>query len=166
MELAAAGDAVHLAAYRPRAPASVANGRSGYRQWHGDETSVGSPTSGAPTGYETLDSPPHYDFYANTEVRGRQRRFRPSLYQLYATPQVGTCFCFFCWLHRHQQKPCEDVKILMFAVVSRARMTPGLPCTRRPQMDRWTERETAPRTKRKTGLHLNLPDLVGYKVSW
>ncbi|XP_075898654.1 solute carrier family 12 member 3 [Nelusetta ayraudi] len=95
MALTVASDGVHLAAYRPRAPASVANGGSapgtvdeaGYYQWHGDESSVASRTSGALTGYETLDSPPHYDFYANTEVWGRRRRFRPSLYQLYATPE-------------------------------------------------------------------------------
>lgn len=100
MELAAAGDGVHLAAYRPRAPASGASGRrapgtideAGYYQWHGDENSVECRTSGALTGYETLDSPPHYDHYANTEVWGRRRRFRPSLYQLYATPEVGTFF--------------------------------------------------------------------------
>lgn len=95
MELPAAADGVHLAAYRP----SVANGTTdqpGYYQWHGDESSNASRTSGAQTGYETLDSPPHYDFYANTEVWGRRRRFRPSLYQLYATPEVGTTFCF--WL--------------------------------------------------------------------
>uniref|UniRef100_H3CI37 Solute carrier family 12 member 3 n=1 Tax=Tetraodon nigroviridis TaxID=99883 RepID=H3CI37_TETNG len=38
-------------------------------------------------GYETLDSPPNYDFYANTEVWGRRRHFRPSLYQLYSNPE-------------------------------------------------------------------------------
>lgn len=109
MELTVASDGVHLAAFRPRAPASVANGGSapgnvdeaGYYQWHGDESSVASRTSGALTGYETLDSPPHYDFYANTEVWGRRRRFRPSLYQLYATPEVETCslLFFFWWLY-------------------------------------------------------------------
>lgn len=109
MELTVASDGVHLAAYRPRAPSSVANGGSapgnvdeaGYYKWHGDESSVASRTSGALTGYETLDSPPHYDFYANTEVWGRRRRFRPSLYQLYATPEVGTCslLFFFWWLY-------------------------------------------------------------------
>ena len=40
-------------------------------------------------GYDTLDAPPHYDFYANTAVWGRRRRFRPSLYQLRANPEVS-----------------------------------------------------------------------------
>uniref|UniRef100_A0A671TVR7 Solute carrier family 12 member 3 n=1 Tax=Sparus aurata TaxID=8175 RepID=A0A671TVR7_SPAAU len=60
---------------------------SGYHQCYGDVGSVASCGSDAHTGYETLDSPPHYDFYANTEVWGRRRRFRPSLYQLHANPE-------------------------------------------------------------------------------
>ncbi|XP_038562903.1 solute carrier family 12 member 3 [Micropterus salmoides] len=94
MELPVASD-VHLAAYRPRHPLSVANGKatpggideSGYYQSYGDGSSVASRGSDALTGYETLDAPPHYDFYANTEVWGRRRRFRPSLYQLHANPE-------------------------------------------------------------------------------
>ncbi|XP_067091647.1 solute carrier family 12 member 3 [Osmerus mordax] len=39
------------------------------------------------TGYETLDEPPNYDFYANTEAWGRQKRSRPSLFQLHASPE-------------------------------------------------------------------------------
>ncbi|KAL2093167.1 hypothetical protein ACEWY4_010479 [Coilia grayii] len=35
------------------------------------------------SGYDTLDAPPRYEFYSNTEAAGR-RRFRPSLFQLYA----------------------------------------------------------------------------------
>lgn len=97
MELPVASDNVHLAAYRPRLPLSVANGtapsggfdESGYYQCYGDGSNVASRGSDAFTGYDTLDSPPHYDFYANTEVWGRRRRFRPSLYQLYAEPEVG-----------------------------------------------------------------------------
>lgn len=99
MELPVVGDSVHLAAYRP--PVSVADGRAtpgrfdeaGYYRCYGDESSVASHRCEALTGYDTLDSPPHYDFYANTEVWGRRRRFRPSLYQLYAMPEVGIC-CF------------------------------------------------------------------------
>lgn len=97
MELPVASDDVHLAAYRPRLPLSVANGKeapggydeSGFYQYYGDGGSVASRGSDALTGYETLDSPPHYDFYANTEVWGRRRHFRPSLYQLYSNPEVG-----------------------------------------------------------------------------
>lgn len=100
MELPVASD-VHLAAYRPRHPLSVANGKatpggideSGYYQSYGDGSSVASRGSDALTGYETLDAPPHYDFYANTEVWGRRRRFRPSLYQLHANPEVRS-LCF------------------------------------------------------------------------
>ncbi|KAJ8281182.1 hypothetical protein GJAV_G00064450 [Gymnothorax javanicus] len=36
------------------------------------------------TGYDTLDAPPNYDFYANTAVQGRIRKTRPSLYQLHS----------------------------------------------------------------------------------
>uniref|UniRef100_A0A3B4Y2B6 Solute carrier family 12 member 3 n=1 Tax=Seriola lalandi dorsalis TaxID=1841481 RepID=A0A3B4Y2B6_SERLL len=91
MDLPVAGNSVHVAANRPAVPQSAGNGKatlgafneSGY----GDGSSVASCRSDALTGYETLDSPPHYDFYANTEVWGRRRRFRPSLYQLYANPE-------------------------------------------------------------------------------
>lgn len=94
MELPVVNDGVHLAAYRPRVPMSV-NGKttpgfdeSRYYQCYGDGNSVASRGSDALTGYETLDAPPHYDFYANTEVWGRRRRFRPSLFQLHANPEV------------------------------------------------------------------------------
>lgn len=97
MELPVARDGVHLAAYKPRLPLSIANGtapsggldESSRYQCYGDGSNVASHRSDALTGYETLDSPPHYDFYANTEVWGRRRRFRPSLYQLSAKPEVG-----------------------------------------------------------------------------
>ncbi|TDH09232.1 hypothetical protein EPR50_G00084650 [Perca flavescens] len=98
MESPIASDGVHLAAYRTRRPPSVANANatargfdeSGYYQCYGDGSSVASLGSDALTGYETLDAPPHYDFYANTEVWGRRRRFRPSLYQLHANPEVDS----------------------------------------------------------------------------
>lgn len=99
MELPVLSDGVHLAAYRPKAPMSV-NGKttpgsfdeSRYYQCYGDGNSVTSHGSDALTGYETLDAPPHYDFYANTEVWGRRRRFRPSLLQLHANPEVRKLF--------------------------------------------------------------------------
>ncbi|XP_039988108.1 solute carrier family 12 member 3 [Xiphias gladius] len=95
MELPAASDSVHLAAYRPSVPPSASSGNktpegfneSGYYQCYGDGSTVTSRGSDTLTGYETLDTLPHYDFYANTEMMGRQRRFRPSLYQLYANPE-------------------------------------------------------------------------------
>ncbi|KAM6937863.1 solute carrier family 12 member 3 [Xenentodon cancila] len=95
MELAVGSDAVSLAANRPKPPVSAANETPGYGgtdvsgcyECYGDGSSVTPCASGALTGYETLDAPPHYDFYANTEVWGRRRRFRPSLYQLHANPE-------------------------------------------------------------------------------
>ncbi|CAJ1057596.1 solute carrier family 12 member 3 [Xyrichtys novacula] len=97
MELPVFSDGVNLAAYRPSLSLSVVNGKetpggfaeSGYYQCYGDMSSVASNGS-IQTGYETLDSPPHYDFYANTEVWGRRRRFRPSLYQLHANFENDT----------------------------------------------------------------------------
>lgn len=41
------------------------------------------------SGYDTLDSPPSYDFYANTEVFGRTKKLRPSLFQLHSNHEVG-----------------------------------------------------------------------------
>ncbi|XP_075932188.1 solute carrier family 12 member 3 [Anarhichas minor] len=98
MESPETSSGVHLAAYRPTLPPSVVNAKataggfdeSGYYHCYGDGSSVASHGSDALTGYETLDAPPHYDFYANTEVFGRQRRFRPSLYQLHANPEVDS----------------------------------------------------------------------------
>ncbi|TNN00825.1 hypothetical protein fugu_012071 [Takifugu bimaculatus] len=63
---------------------------SDYYHRYGDGSNLASSGSDALTGYETLDSPPNYDFYANTEVWGRQRHFRPSLFQLYAQPEDDT----------------------------------------------------------------------------
>uniref|UniRef100_A0A669BHD6 Solute carrier family 12 member 3 n=1 Tax=Oreochromis niloticus TaxID=8128 RepID=A0A669BHD6_ORENI len=70
-------------------PAPVANGKatsggfdSDYYTCDGDGSSVASRVSVDLTGYETMDAPPRYDFYANTEVWGRRRQFRPSLFQL------------------------------------------------------------------------------------
>ncbi|XP_030646656.1 solute carrier family 12 member 3 [Chanos chanos] len=48
-----------------------------------DVGSLASRNSGVLSGYNTLDAPPNYDFYANTEVFGRARRSRPSLFQLH-----------------------------------------------------------------------------------
>ncbi|XP_061578502.1 solute carrier family 12 member 3 [Cololabis saira] len=95
MELAIVSDAAPMAAYRPKTPVSESDEKTGYGgsdmsgcyDCYGDGSSITPRASGALTGYETLDAPPHYDFYANTEVWGRRRRFRPSLYQLHARPQ-------------------------------------------------------------------------------
>ncbi|XP_070687607.1 solute carrier family 12 member 3 [Pempheris klunzingeri] len=95
MEFPVTSDPVHLAAYRARLPLSVTNGtaapggldESAFYQCYGDGGGVASPGSDALTGYETLDAPPHCDFYTKTEVWGRRRRFRPSLYQLHANPE-------------------------------------------------------------------------------
>uniref|UniRef100_A0A3Q3XMT6 Uncharacterized protein n=1 Tax=Mola mola TaxID=94237 RepID=A0A3Q3XMT6_MOLML len=93
MQIPEVRDSVHLAVHRVTPPLPAGNGKttaggydeSGYHRCYGQSSSAASD---AVTGYESLDSPPHYDFYANTEVWGRRRRFRPSLYQLYTTPEV------------------------------------------------------------------------------
>uniref|UniRef100_A0AAX7V3X5 Solute carrier family 12 member 3 n=1 Tax=Astatotilapia calliptera TaxID=8154 RepID=A0AAX7V3X5_ASTCA len=78
-------------------PAPVANGKatsggfeSDYYTCDGDGSSVASRVSVDLTGYETLDAPPRYDFYANTEVWGRRRQFRPSLFHLHSD---ACCIC-------------------------------------------------------------------------
>uniref|UniRef100_A0A3Q0RJE9 Solute carrier family 12 member 3 n=1 Tax=Amphilophus citrinellus TaxID=61819 RepID=A0A3Q0RJE9_AMPCI len=103
MELQGANDGIRLSAYRPTLPVSVGNGKatsgefeSNYYTCDGDSSSVASRGSVALTGYETLDAPPHYDFYTNTEVWGRRKQFRPSLFQLHAKPEVTSqlLLCF------------------------------------------------------------------------
>uniref|UniRef100_A0AAX7T1Y2 Solute carrier family 12 member 3 n=1 Tax=Astatotilapia calliptera TaxID=8154 RepID=A0AAX7T1Y2_ASTCA len=105
MELQGANDGIRLAAYRANLPAPVANGKatsggfeSDYYTCDGDGSSVASRVSVDLTGYETLDAPPRYDFYANTEVWGRRRQFRPSLFQLHAGPErpAGFTQCCIC----------------------------------------------------------------------
>uniref|UniRef100_A0A667WY40 Solute carrier family 12 member 3 n=1 Tax=Myripristis murdjan TaxID=586833 RepID=A0A667WY40_9TELE len=94
MELAVANEDVNLAAFRSQIPLSINNGKPAPGEFDGpgcyrcyrDGNSVESCGSDGIVGYETLDAPPHYDFYANT-VWGRQRRFRPSLFQLHADPE-------------------------------------------------------------------------------
>ncbi|KAG9273155.1 solute carrier family 12 member 3 [Astyanax mexicanus] len=46
-----------------------------------------SRSSAVLSGYDTMDTPPNYDFYANTEVFGRTRKIRPSLFQLHSNPE-------------------------------------------------------------------------------
>nr|XP_061813086.1 solute carrier family 12 member 3-like [Nerophis lumbriciformis] len=94
MELQVIDDGIHLSAYRPRILQSVTNGEttpagyeSDYYNHYGDCSQVESCGSAVQSGYETLDAPPNYDFYTNTEVFGRRKHFRPSLYQLYAKPE-------------------------------------------------------------------------------
>ncbi|XP_072551839.1 solute carrier family 12 member 3 isoform X2 [Salminus brasiliensis] len=52
-----------------------------------DVNGVASRSSAVLSGYDTLDTPPNYDFYANTEVFGRTRKIRPSLFQLHSNPE-------------------------------------------------------------------------------
>uniref|UniRef100_A0A3P9N1F5 Solute carrier family 12 member 3 n=1 Tax=Poecilia reticulata TaxID=8081 RepID=A0A3P9N1F5_POERE len=102
MERPAANDNVNLSAYRPNLPMSVLNGKtssggfeSDYYQCYGDGSSMTSRPSIALSGYETLDAPPQYDFYANSQAWGRKRRFRPSLYQLHVINFVFLMKLFF-----------------------------------------------------------------------
>ncbi|RVE71412.1 hypothetical protein OJAV_G00051510 [Oryzias javanicus] len=94
MELPVVSD-VNLSAFRSNPTLSAANGKagpgrfeeSGFCQRYGDGSSLTSRVSEVLTGYETLDAPPRYDFYANTEVWGRRRPLRPSLFQLHGSPE-------------------------------------------------------------------------------
>lgn len=54
-----------------------------------DLNGVTSCGSAVLSGYDTLDSPPSYDFYAKTEVFGRTKKSRPSLFQLHSNHEVG-----------------------------------------------------------------------------
>lgn len=54
-----------------------------------DLNGVTSRGSAVLSGYDTLDSPPSYDFYANTEVFGRTKKLRPSLFQLHSNHEVS-----------------------------------------------------------------------------
>lgn len=54
-----------------------------------DLNGVTSRGSAVLSGYDTLDSPPSYDFYAKTEVFGRTKKSRPSLFQLHSNHEVG-----------------------------------------------------------------------------
>lgn len=96
MELPVLSD-VNLPAFRSNPSLPAANGKANpgrfeesasFCQFYGDGTSLTSRVSEVLTGYETLDAPPRYDFYANTEVWGRRRPLRPSLFQLHGSPEV------------------------------------------------------------------------------
>ncbi|XP_077594567.1 solute carrier family 12 member 3 [Stigmatopora nigra] len=94
MELQVINDGIQLSVQRPRILQSVKNGEttpggheSEYYNHYGDGNQVESCGSTVRSGYDTLDAPPNYDFYTNTEVCGRRKCFRPSLYQLYAKPE-------------------------------------------------------------------------------
>ncbi|XP_029952090.1 solute carrier family 12 member 3 isoform X2 [Salarias fasciatus] len=72
-----AANGVRLAAFRPGPPPAPAEpGPPGFLGRHGDGG-----------GYDTLDAPPHHDFYARTAAAGRRRRARPSLFQLHGRVQ-------------------------------------------------------------------------------
>jgi len=83
-----AGDGIHLAAFRNQPPVCRGGFDNGLCYPHYED--AGSLASGRSEagleGYGTLDAPPHYDFYANTEVWGRRKHFRPSLFQLHSEP--------------------------------------------------------------------------------
>ncbi|KAM8893191.1 solute carrier family 12 member 3 [Spinachia spinachia] len=95
MELAETRNGAQMAAFKPTLPLSVGEAKvthggfdgPGYDNCSGYGSRVESLGSDALSAYETLDPPPHYDFYAKTEVFGRQKRFRPSLFQLHNDPK-------------------------------------------------------------------------------
>ncbi|XP_037307266.2 solute carrier family 12 member 3 [Pungitius pungitius] len=95
MESPDARNAVQLDGFKPRPPLSAGNAKvahggfdgPAYDNCSGYGSRVASLGSDALSAYETLDPPPHYDFYGKTEVFGRQKRFRPSLFQLHNDPK-------------------------------------------------------------------------------
>ena len=99
MELSAVSENVHLAAYSPRVPPSVASGNTTTEGFKESGYRGGGTGAHVLAGYETLDTPPHCDFYAHTEVWGRRRRLRPSLYQLYASPEVRILCSLSAFIH-------------------------------------------------------------------
>uniref|UniRef100_W5MMC0 Solute carrier family 12 member 3 n=1 Tax=Lepisosteus oculatus TaxID=7918 RepID=W5MMC0_LEPOC len=65
-----------------------------YEQPESGVNSMDSETSSLSlrtSAYNTLDVAPSYDFYANTEIPGRDRRQRPSLFQLHSYTEEGSC---------------------------------------------------------------------------
>ncbi|CAL9697055.1 unnamed protein product [Knipowitschia caucasica] len=87
MEIPVQSDGVNLRAFRPSVAANGNAASSLGVSEFGYLSDGCSLASSATPGYDTLDAPPHYDFYANTEVWGRRRKFRPSLYELYSNPK-------------------------------------------------------------------------------
>lgn len=115
MELPVVSD-VNLSAFKSNPTLSAANGKagpgrfeeSGFCQCYGDGNSLTSRVSEVLTGYETLDAPPRYDFYANTEVWGRRRPLRPSLFQLHGSPEVRNRVN----IHISRESSCGDSGLL------------------------------------------------------
>ncbi|XP_056137610.1 solute carrier family 12 member 3 [Lampris incognitus] len=95
MELPAADEGIHLATLRTKLPSSGISGKPtpggfddhGHYLYYVDGGTVTSGRSDGIMGYATLDAPPHHDFYANTEIWGRRRCCRPSLFQLHVNPE-------------------------------------------------------------------------------
>lgn len=177
MEVQVIGDSIHLSAYRSRIPQSVTNGKttpaeyeSDFYHLYGDTSPVVSCGPDIQSHYETLDAPPNSDFYANTEVCGRRKRFRPSLYQLYAKPEVRKSLkctdCTIVILSLHVF--CIWSKFVIWnsrqPLIAFTRMTLNLPCTKRQQLMAWKER--APRMRSKRSHCLNRHDSAGFMEWW
>nr|XP_057942768.1 solute carrier family 12 member 3 isoform X2 [Doryrhamphus excisus] len=74
MEVQDISNGIQLSDYRASVPPSLSD------YYGGHDASPGYQ-------YATMDAPPNYDFYANTQISGRKRRIRPSLYQLHANQE-------------------------------------------------------------------------------
>uniref|UniRef100_A0A4W4H8H2 Solute carrier family 12 member 3 n=1 Tax=Electrophorus electricus TaxID=8005 RepID=A0A4W4H8H2_ELEEL len=87
-------EVINLTAFRGQYSVSTTlSGRDGHKytlEENGgyDVNGVASHNPAALSRYDTIDSPPSYDFYANTEVFGRTRKLRPSLFQLHSNPEI------------------------------------------------------------------------------
>uniref|UniRef100_A0A4W4HG83 Solute carrier family 12 member 3 n=1 Tax=Electrophorus electricus TaxID=8005 RepID=A0A4W4HG83_ELEEL len=90
-------EVINLTAFRGQYSVSTTlSGRDGHKytlEENGgyDVNGVASHNPAALSRYDTIDSPPSYDFYANTEVFGRTRKLRPSLFQLHSNPEDDSC---------------------------------------------------------------------------
>ncbi|XP_076849761.1 solute carrier family 12 member 3 [Brachyhypopomus gauderio] len=86
-------EVINLTAFRGQYSVSATlNGRDSHKytleeNCGYDVNGVASRSPAALSRYDTIDSPPSYDFYANTEVFGRTRKLRPSLFQLHSNPE-------------------------------------------------------------------------------
>lgn len=93
-EIPPGNEVINLTTFRNQYSVSSLNGRDNRRyamEENGgyDLNGVSSHGNTVLSGFDTLDCPPSYDFYANTEVFGRTKKIRPSLFQLHSNHEVG-----------------------------------------------------------------------------
>ncbi|XP_062860772.1 solute carrier family 12 member 3 isoform X1 [Trichomycterus rosablanca] len=88
-EIPPANEVINLTSFRNQYSVSSLNGGDNRRYTIEENggyelNGVASRGNTVLSGFDTLDCPPSYDFYANTEVFGRTKKIRPSLFQLHS----------------------------------------------------------------------------------